>query len=119
MTLTGVEKLVLVGDEKQLSCFSQIPDLAISLFERILKNGTCKEPFMLDTQYRMHPAISEFPRHEFYNGELKDGINESARSMNKITKPVFFWDTYGEAPEEAIEKRRKSDGFTYTNTQEI
>jgi superfamily I DNA and/or RNA helicase len=28
---------------------------------------------MLDTQYRMHPAISAFPSKTFYNSDLKDG----------------------------------------------
>ena len=28
---------------------------------------------MLDTQYRMHPAISAFPSTTFYHGVLKDG----------------------------------------------
>lgn len=28
---------------------------------------------MLDTQYRMHPAISAFPSLTFYNSDLKDG----------------------------------------------
>jgi len=29
----------------------------------------------LNTQYRMHPGISEFPRHIFYKGMLLDGLN--------------------------------------------
>jgi hypothetical protein len=30
---------------------------------------------MLDVQYRSHPAISDFPRHYFYDGKLLDGDN--------------------------------------------
>jgi len=32
---------------------------------------------MLDTQYRMHPAISAFPIEKFYNNSLSDGTVES------------------------------------------
>lgn len=28
---------------------------------------------MLDTQYRMHPSISQFPASEFYRGSVRDG----------------------------------------------
>ena len=28
---------------------------------------------MLDVQYRMHPTISQFPSHEFYDRALRDG----------------------------------------------
>ena len=30
---------------------------------------------MLDIQYRMHPAISEFPSEKFYDRLLKNGIS--------------------------------------------
>ncbi|CAD7926146.1 unnamed protein product [Amoebophrya sp. A120] len=43
---------------------------SFSLFERLQKNGM--QPHLLDTQYRMHPLISEFPSQEFYQGRLKD-----------------------------------------------
>lgn len=38
---------------------------------------------MLDTQYRMHPAISAFPNKAFYDSKLKDGTvddNGAARA---------------------------------------
>lgn len=90
LSLPGIRKFVFVGDEKQLSSFSQIPQLEMSLFERVLLNGCYKNPHMLDTQYRMHPIISEFPRQRFYGGLLKDGITGEQKSWPSISYPLFF-----------------------------
>ena len=46
-----------------------IEGLEISLFERWLNAGV--SPTFLDTQYRMHPALSAFSSSNFYNGRLK------------------------------------------------
>lgn len=121
LALPSVEKLVLVGDQKQLSCFSLIPNLSLSLFERVLLNGTYKTPHMLDTQYRMHPEISEFPRTKFYGGLLKDGIDASARQLEGvISSPLYFWDTKGNAREQSVRNFLREDGgYTYTNRDEI
>ncbi|RCK58802.1 putative ATP-dependent RNA helicase ECM32 [Candida viswanathii] len=121
LALPSVEKLVLVGDQKQLSCFSLIPNLSLSLFERVLLNGTYKTPHMLDTQYRMHPDISEFSRNRFYGGLLKDGIDASARHIEGVTSsPLYFWDTKGNAREQSVRNFLREDrGYTYTNRDEI
>ena len=37
------------------------------------------DPWLLDTQYRMHPAIANFPNDLFYNGELKSGVKAAER----------------------------------------
>lgn len=42
-----------------------------SLFARLADQV---EPKLLDTQYRSHPLIMEFPSTKFYNGELKNGV---------------------------------------------
>ncbi|KAI5954459.1 hypothetical protein KGF54_002234 [Candida jiufengensis] len=122
LAVPGVEKFVFVGDQKQLSCFSLIPSLSTSLFERVLLNETYKQPHMLNTQYRMHPLISEFPRQKFYNNELLDGITAEARNIPGIPndKPVYFWDTKGNAPEQSVKNFLREDrGYTYTNQKEI
>lgn len=121
LSIPGVEKFVFVGDQKQLSSFSQVPNLSLSLFERIILNGTYKTPHMLDTQYRMHPAISEFPRHRFYGGLLKDGLTPANRVMDGIpANPVVFWDTNGECPEKIVTSRFWEDGGrTFANNGEI
>ncbi|NXK32794.1 HELZ2 Helicase, partial [Piprites chloris] len=65
------EKVVLLGDHKQLRpvvnndvCKSL--GMETSLFERYQEQA-----WMLDIQYRMHKAICEFPSQEFYKAQLK------------------------------------------------
>ncbi|NXA78414.1 HELZ2 Helicase, partial [Thryothorus ludovicianus] len=65
------EKVVLLGDHKQLRpvvnndvCKSL--GMETSLFERYQRQA-----WMLDTQYRMHKSICEFPSQEFYERRLK------------------------------------------------
>ncbi|GAB1287336.1 Helicase with zinc finger domain 2 [Apodemus speciosus] len=65
------EKVVLLGDHKQLRPVvknEQLRNLGMdrSLFERYHRDA-----IMLDTQYRMHKDICSFPSMEFYGGKLK------------------------------------------------
>ncbi|CAG8652979.1 9974_t:CDS:1, partial [Dentiscutata heterogama] len=76
-------RFVLVGDHKQLPPFC-LPEAkgfgySISLFERMIENSyPC---YLLDTQYRMHPGISEFPNKQFYENKLKDGVSAEKRPL--------------------------------------
>ncbi|KAM5178909.1 3'-5' exoribonuclease HELZ2 isoform 3-T3 [Callospermophilus lateralis] len=65
------EKVVLLGDHKQLRPVvkdKQLQNLGMdrSLFERYHRDA-----FLLDTQYRMHQAICTFPSMEFYGRKLR------------------------------------------------
>ncbi|GMM36522.1 hypothetical protein DASC09_038470 [Saccharomycopsis crataegensis] len=94
------EKLVLIGDDKQLSPY--IHDLKMrgrreldnednqtvhcnflkqSLFQRILYNKLVK-PIVLTEQYRMNNKLAEFPNNFFYNNELINGIINQARKSS-------------------------------------
>lgn len=117
----GCAKIVLVGDPAQLSVFTKVKSLQMSLFERILNNGTCSNPLMLKEQYRMHPAISEYPRNVFYGNELKDGITAKDRTLNNIKYPVYFFDHQGnDAPESKIFTSTGEDfGFSWANRAEV
>ena len=46
--------------------------LSQSLFERLVVLGI--RPIRLQVQYRMHPALSEFPSNLFYDGTLQNGV---------------------------------------------
>lgn len=91
LSLPGIKTFLFVGDEKQLSSFSNIPQLEMSLFERILMNDTCGEPQMLDTQYRMHPDISEFSIRKVYNSRLLNGVTAADKEWPGIAHPLFFY----------------------------
>jgi hypothetical protein len=41
------------------------------------------DPLLLDTQYRMHPLISQFPSACFYDARLKDGVNANDKPPPK------------------------------------
>ncbi|SCV00369.1 LAME_0G09252g1_1 [Lachancea meyersii CBS 8951] len=118
LSLPGIKRFVFVGDEKQLSSFSNVPQLEMSLFERILTNGTYDSPHLLDTQYRMHPAISEFPIKTFYDGKLKDGVTAEQKSWPGLPHPLFFYH-YNKGPESKVfNLKRGMRGFTYNNAHE-
>ncbi|MED5267952.1 MAG: DEAD/DEAH box helicase family protein, partial [Candidatus Thermoplasmatota archaeon] len=86
----GARQVVLVGDHRQLpptviSRRAENGGLSRSLFERLVDMGI--KPLLLNTQYRMHPSISEFPNSQFYGGMLEDGVNESEREA----PPGMLW----------------------------
>ena len=74
----GCEKLVLVGDPRQLDPTLAGGDathndgLEQTLFDRLIRQGHV--PVMLRTQYRCHPRISAVANELFYGGCLLDGI---------------------------------------------
>ncbi|XP_036046879.1 protein ZGRF1 [Onychomys torridus] len=83
------EKLILVGDPKQLPPTIQGSDAAHengleqTLFDRLCLMGY--RPILLRTQYRCHPVISAIANDLFYEGNLMNGISETERS------PVLEW----------------------------
>lgn len=74
----GSSHAILVGDPHQLpatifSVSGRSTKYDRSLFQRLEECG--HDVHLLNTQYRMNPVISEFPRHIFYRGMLLDGQN--------------------------------------------
>lgn len=97
----GTKQLVLVGDHCQLgpvvvSKAAAKAALTQSLFERLIMLGI--RPIRLEVQYRMHPALSEFPSNTFYEGTLQNGVSETQRILPELemfwphpAKPTFFY----------------------------
>ncbi|XP_066040901.1 5'-3' DNA helicase ZGRF1 isoform X2 [Chamaea fasciata] len=83
------EKLVLVGDPRQLPPTIQGSEsvheqgLEQTLFDRLCLMG--HNPILLRTQYRCHPALSAIANELFYDGNLRDGISEEDRA------PLLEW----------------------------
>ncbi|KAK6090079.1 hypothetical protein P3W45_000967 [Vairimorpha bombi] len=93
----GCNKLILVGDHKQLGPTILSKKVAKagfkqSLFERLISVGV--SPYILSLQYRMHPDLCEWPSETFYNGELQTG-NRLFHKINIGIPHNFFYACYG------------------------
>jgi len=116
----GCQQLVLVGDHKQLpptvvSREAELAGMTLSLFDRLIRAGV--KPYLLDTQFRMHPAISYFPSISFYKGMVKSGTPAAMRLAPKgfnwpiPSVPIAFCPS----PADAMET---SDNMSYSNKYE-
>ncbi|ETW49233.1 hypothetical protein PFMALIP_02736 [Plasmodium falciparum MaliPS096_E11] len=119
--VTGAKQIVLVGDHCQLGPIivckkAANAGLGKSLFERLVMLGIT--PFRLEVQYRMHPALSEFPSYVFYDGSLQNGITLKEREYPlksfpwpNAKCPMFFYNSTG------LEEMSAS-GTSYLNRSE-
>ncbi|CRG99607.1 regulator of nonsense transcripts, putative [Plasmodium relictum] len=119
--VTGAKQIVLVGDHCQLGPIivckkAANAGLGKSLFERLVMLGIT--PFRLEVQYRMHPALSEFPSYVFYDGSLQNGITLKEREYPlkdfpwpNPKCPMFFYNSTG------LEEMSAS-GTSYLNRSE-
>ncbi|XP_043992282.1 helicase with zinc finger domain 2-like [Gambusia affinis] len=97
------EQVVLIGDHKQLQPIvknQSVKKLGMSrsLFERYYTRHHKNTAVMLDTQYRMHQDICEFPSKQFYESKLKTGVEQlsSLLRVNGKTMPIVFGHVEGE-----------------------
>ncbi|XP_040924678.1 helicase with zinc finger domain 2-like [Betta splendens] len=95
------EKVVLIGDHKQLrpivkNMHVRKLGMARSLFERYITIHL-QRAVMLDTQYRMHEDICRFPSDEFYEGKLMTAVEQpnSVLRVKGRTMPIVFGDLKG------------------------
>ncbi|KAL9184080.1 hypothetical protein ACHAXT_002166 [Thalassiosira profunda] len=89
----GSSHAILVGDPQQLpatifNVSGRHTKYDRSLFARLEEAG--HEVHLLNTQYRMHPAISDFPRRIFYDGRLLDGPNVTHPEYGNPLKRAVF-----------------------------
>ena len=114
----GAKQVFLVGDPRQLpatvlSSIATDHNYDQSLFKRFEQ---CGYPIhLLKTQYRMHPAIREFPSTQFYAGELEDGPKMAAKTKrpwhnNMLFRPFVFIDVAG--------KEYQGGGMSWANDDE-
>jgi regulator of nonsense transcripts 1 len=115
----GCQKLVLVGDHKQLGPVvvdgkAKAADLAYSMFERLVNLRSPTK--VLRYQYRMHPSIWKAPGEVFYS-QLVESMpspeNEFREDVNfpwpRAQHPVMLLDTIG---------KEERSGQSWTNYRE-
>ncbi|CAL1401787.1 unnamed protein product [Linum trigynum] len=117
----GAKQVILVGDHCQLGPVIMCKKaaragLAQSLFERLVLLGV--KPIRLQVQYRMHPALSEFPSNSFYEGTLQNGVTVNERQTTGIdfpwpvpNRPMFFYVQMGQ-------EEISASGTSYLNRTE-
>lgn len=115
------EKLILVGDHQQLGPVVMNRKVAKSgmnqsMFERLVLLGI--KPRRLEVQYRMHPALSEFPSNMFYDGMLQNGVSAQERLRAHValpwpvpTVPMMFYQNLGQ-------EEMSSSGTSHLNRTE-
>ncbi|AKF83400.1 ATPase AAA [Myxococcus fulvus 124B02] len=108
--------VILAGDPQQLppTVLSQEAaraGLAVSLFERLLKDHGDSVKRMLREQYRMNARIMDFPSREMYAGELRAHPSVADHTLQDVlppgtevdAPPVLFLDTAGKGFDEEVE----------------
>lgn len=115
------KQVVLVGDHCQLGpnvmCRKvEQAGYSVSIVQRLLQLGM--KPVRLVTQYRMHPALSQFPSNYFYDGILENGVSVRDRTPQQAKfpfpqpgVPMFFYNSTN--PEEPSDS-----GTSFINRQE-
>lgn len=124
-------QLVLVGDHHQLppTVLSKISGekglgLDIGLFLRLWMSGVQAE--LLNTQYRMHPAINAFPSARFYKRRVKDGVTANDRLLpvelgariKWLKSRVVFFPVHDGVEERDRSTQDRADGASLLNRTE-
>ncbi|OEL21131.1 putative helicase MAGATAMA 3 [Dichanthelium oligosanthes] len=94
LLLQGIEHVLLIGDENQLSSLvkskiSKYADFGRSLYQRLCRMSYSKH--LLEVQYRMHPCISKFPNANFYDNRISDGpiVKQENYVKSYLPGPIY------------------------------
>ena len=114
---SGVKRLVMVGDPHQLPALVESSAVRKcnyheSMMERVMRHGNTLS-LLLETQYRMHPQISQFPRNQYYEGRLLDAQEVLDRSVNQIVEPYLLIDVGGQ------EERDETSCFNFVEARVV
>lgn len=116
-------RCILVGDPRQLSSTVESPEakragFGRSIMSRLLDMGSKNSGAtfsMLDTQYRMHPAISKWPNERFYQSKLRNDVTVVKRQAvvsSETATPLMFVDC-----DNGCERRRGQNGSWYNDVE--
>lgn len=149
VTHLGCKRLVIAGDNKQLSATVEslaeaealrkknqpIADLEVTLFDRLMKHHHGDEyRKLLNVQYRMNEKIMEFPSKELYDGELQAGDNvrdiilsglPNVEDTDETSAPCIWYDTQGgdfpeqNTEEDAVVNLSQSTGSKYNELEAL
>ncbi|XXG72001.1 hypothetical protein AAC387_Pa07g1195 [Persea americana] len=122
LRLKGLRHAVLIGDEHQLptmvrSEVSWEAGFGRSLFERLSFLGHHK--YLLNVQYRMHPAISSFPNAKFYDNQILDGSNVKKSSYKKNYLPGRLYGAYSFINVADGREEKEDTGNSWRNMVEV
>ena len=119
----GARQMVLLGDHCQLppTLVSRHPASlsgAAPLFTRLHADGA--PSYLLDTQYRMHPAIAQLPADLVYGGHLLSGTPPEERmpppgfDWPRASMPVAMVPVYGSEGGEGVSKLNRAEAEAVT-----
>jgi AAA domain len=115
-TFPGIKRIIVMGDPKQLRPTVLEPACAAAGYGESWLGQVYKlhpsKIHLLDTQYRMDPAILKFPNRRFYKNRIKSGDNVGVRRP-PVENPFLFIDTQGRGREE------RDETFSFRNSYEI
>ncbi|KAJ8629370.1 hypothetical protein MRB53_022693 [Persea americana] len=122
LRLKGLRHAVLIGDEHQLPAMvrsevSREVGFGRSLFERLSCLGHHK--YLLNIQYRMHPAISSFPNAKFYDNQILDGSNVQKSSYKKNYLPGRLYGAYSFINIADGREEKEDTGNSWRNMVEV
>jgi hypothetical protein len=114
-TFPDIQKIVVVGDPKQLPATVISPVCSRAGYGKSWLGRVHtlypEKVHMLNTQYRMDPQILAFPNRMFYGDSIQSGANVVSRKPNLNSPPFQFIDMKGQGSE-------KRESFSWKNMHE-